>query len=76
MKEKIWSIKSGFTKPKGFTPRYSIMHTAESNYSNFVIEYLAKSKPNSKYFALFIRGPDAFESSKKIEVENLVTHSL
>ena len=42
MKEKIWSIKSGFTKPKGFTPRYSIMHTAESNYSNFVIEYLGE----------------------------------
>ena len=29
-----------------------------------------------KYFTLFIRGPDGFESWKKTEVENLVTHSL
>ena len=29
-----------------------------------------------KYFSLFIRGPGGFESWKKIEIENLVTHSL
>ena len=29
-----------------------------------------------KYFSLFIRGPDGFESWKKLEVENLATHSL
>ena len=29
-----------------------------------------------KYFSLFIRGLDGFESWKKLEVENLVTHSL
>ena len=28
-----------------------------------------------KYFSLFIRGPDGFESWKKLEVENLVTHT-
>ena len=29
-----------------------------------------------KYFTLFIRGPDGFESWEKMEAENLVTHSL
>ena len=29
-----------------------------------------------KYFSLFIRGPDRFESWEKIEVENLVTQKL
>ena len=29
-----------------------------------------------KYFTLFIRGPDGFETGKKMEVENLVTHSF
>ena len=29
-----------------------------------------------KYLSLFIRGPDRFESWKKLEVKNLVTHSL
>ena len=36
------------------------MHIAESNFSNFVIEYLGK-----------IRGSDGFESWKKIKDENL-----
>ena len=29
-----------------------------------------------KYFSVLIRGPDGFESWKKLGVENLVTHSL
>ena len=29
-----------------------------------------------KYFSLFISGPDGFKSWKKLEAENLVTHSL
>ena len=29
-----------------------------------------------KYFILFIRGPDGFQSWKTMEVENLVTHSI
>ena len=29
-----------------------------------------------KYFSLIIRGSDGFQSWKKLEVENLVTHSL
>ena len=43
MKENIWIIKSGFTKPKILTP-CSVMHTAESILSNFVIEYLGNIK--------------------------------
>ena len=53
------------------------MHTTDSNFSNFVIEYLSEIATKfEKNFTLFIRGPDGFESWKKIEFETLVTHSL
>ena len=48
------------------------MHTAESNFSNFV-----NWNQIQNYFSLFIRGLDGLESwEKKLEVENLVTHFL
>ena len=40
MKEKILRNFFGFAKPTILTP--GVMHTAESNFSNFVIEYLGK----------------------------------
>ena len=55
------------------------MHTAESNFSNFVIKYLGEIEidfENTLACLVFIRGPDGFESWNKLEVENLVTHSL
>ena len=71
MKEKIWSKFFRFAKLKILTPhrRVEFVWSLWSNIS-------AKSKPNSKILYPVIRGPDGFESWKKIEVENLVTHSL
>ena len=52
------------------------MHTAESNFLNFVIEYLGEIEPEfENILACFIRCLDGFESWKKLEVKNLVTHS-
>ena len=54
-----------------------MLHTAESNFSNFVIEYLGKkSKPNAKIFYPVHQGPRWDRIMKKMEVENLVTHPL
>ena len=47
-REKIWLIKCWFNKPKILTPRCvwhrSVIHTAESEFSNFMIEYLDEIK--------------------------------
>ena len=50
------------------------MHTAESKFSNFVID--AKSKSNSKIIKHVFQWHGLVRSMKKYEVENLVTHSL
>ena len=51
------------------------VHTAEFFFYKF--EYFGKIKTEfENTSALVIRGPDGFESGKKLEVENLVTHSL
>ena len=42
MKENIWRKKFWFAKPKILTQWCTVMHTAESNFLNFVIEYLGK----------------------------------
>ena len=52
-----------------------VMHTEESNFSIFVIEYLGEIETEFEN-SLFIKGPDGFEAWKKLDVENLVTHSL
>ena len=52
------------------------MHTAELNFSNFLIEYLGKIETEFENIAACFRGLHVFESWKKMEVENLVTHSL
>ena len=46
------------------------MHTAESKFLNFTIEYLGEIGPNFKKFS-----PVYVQIMKKV-VENLVTHSL
>ena len=47
----------------------------ESKFSIFVIEYLGEIETEFEN-SLFIKGPDGFEAWKKLDVENLVTHSL
>ena len=51
------------------------MHAAEIDSTAEFLKNLniSKSKKNSKYFSLFINGPDGFESGKN---KGLVTHSL
>ena len=53
---------------------YSMMHTLQSlTPRRFLIKRISRRNRNRKYFSLFIRGPDWFESWKN-EVENLITH--
>ena len=64
MKEKIWSIKSGFTQPKFFTPQ---CHAHRGVEFFKLCNWISRRNRNRirKYFTLFIRGPDGFESWKK-----------
>ena len=50
------------------------MHTAESNFSNFVIEYLSEIETEFENTLACLSG--AKMGWKKLEVENLMTHSL
>ena len=53
------------------------MHTAESNFSNFVIEYLGKIETKfENTLDCFLGAQMDSNHEKKLEVENLVTHSL
>ena len=56
------------------------MHTAKSNFSNFMIEYLGEYlgeiETNSKILKPVYQGPRWIRIMKEMEVENLVTHSL
>ena len=55
---------------------HRVIHTTELNFSNLVIEYLGESKPNSKILWPVYQGPGWVRIMKKIEVENLVTHTF
>ena len=50
------------------------MHTAELNFSNFVIEYIGKIE--TEFENTCSSGAQMGSNHKKMEVENLVTHSL
>ena len=53
------------------------MHTAESNFSNFVIEYLGEIETEFKNtLACLSVSQMGSNHEKKLEAENLVTHSL
>ena len=54
------------------------MHTVESKFSNFVIEYLGELEPEFDNTLACAGAPDGFESWKLkiMVVENLMTHSL
>ena len=52
------------------------MHTAASNFSNFVIEYLDKIETKYENTLACLSGAWMGSNHKKMEVENLVTHSL
>ena len=53
------------------------MHTAESNFSNFVIEYLGEIETEFKNTLACLSGSQMGSNhEKKLEAENLVTHSL
>ena len=69
MKEEILSIKGGFTKPKMLTPQ-------SQNFLTLCTNILAKSAPNKKLIKSVHQGPGWVRIMKKIEVENLLTHSL
>ena len=51
------------------------MHTAESKFLNFTIEYLGEIGPNFKKFSPVYQGCRYVQIMKKM-VENLVTHYL
>ena len=69
MKEEILSIKGGFTKPKMLTPQ-------SQNFLTLCSNILAKSAANKKLIKSVHQGPGWVRIMKKIEVENLLTHSL
>ena len=52
------------------------MHTAESNFSNFVMEYLGKIETELENTLACLSGAQVGSNHEKMEVENLVTHSL
>ena len=54
------------------------MHTVESKFSNFVIEYLGEIETEFNNTLACAGAPDGFESWKLkiMVVENLMTHSL
>ena len=54
------------------------MHTAESNFTNFVIEYLGEIETEYENTWACLSGAqmEYCRIMEKIEVENLVTHSL
>ena len=53
------------------------MHTAESNFSNLVIEYLGEIETEFENTLACLSGAQmGLNHEKKLEVENLVTHSL
>ena len=52
-------------------------YTAESNFSNFVIEYLGEIETEFENTLLCLSGAQMGSNhEKKLEVKNLVTHSL
>ena len=63
---------------------HGVQQTAESDYAvgcalrSFLKIRISRQNlnPMRKYFSLFIRRLDGFESWKKMEVKNLMTHSL
>ena len=52
------------------------MHTAESIFSNFVIEYLGKIETELENTLACLSGAQMGSNHEKMEVENLVAHSL
>ena len=53
------------------------MHTAESNFSMFVIEYISEIETEFENTLACLSGAlKGLNHEKKLEVENLVTHSL
>ena len=52
------------------------MHTAESNFSNFVIVYLGEIETEFKNTLACLSGAQMGSNHKKMEFENLVTQSL
>ena len=52
-----------------------MLHTAESNFSNFAIEYLGKIEFEN-ILACLSGAQMGTNHEKKLEVENFVTHSL
>ena len=70
MKEKLLyllSLKFGL---------HGVVHTAESNFSNFVNEYLGEIETEFENTLACLSGAQIGSKRKKMEVENLVTHSL
>ena len=54
-----------------------VMHIAESNFSNFVIEYLEKIETEFENILACLSGAQiGLNHGKKIEVKNIVTYSL
>ena len=53
------------------------MHTAESNFLMFLIEYLSEIESDFENTLTCLSGAQmGLNHEKKLEVENLVTHSL
>ena len=52
------------------------MHTAESNFSNFVIEYLGEIVTEFENTLACLSGAQMGSNHETLEVENLVSHSL
>ena len=72
MKEKMWSINVVLHNPKFWL--LGVMHTTESKFSNFEIEVLSEIEIE-KTLACW-SGAQMGSSHEKMEVKNLVTHSL
>ena len=53
-----------------------MLHTAESIFSNFVIEYLGEIETEFENTLACLSGAQMGSNREKLEVKNLVTHSL
>ncbi len=72
MKKKNLREKNLFAKPLR-----GVMHTEVSKFSNFVIEYLGEIETKFENTFFFLSGAWMwFRIMIKMEVKNLVTHSL
>ena len=67
MKEKILRNFFGFAKPTILTP--GVMHTAESNFSNFVIEYLGEMETEFENTLACLSGAQIGLNHEKMEVD-------